>query len=371
MKNYRHLLMSLGFVGLVLFLTAFGKFLLLPDRKVSGQQSRGWRVWVKTSPCSGRQDWLSVAQRDPTGGGNYFSAYETFFGNQGCTQSEPFGCTFAQATALMGKLRPNNKFFDYCCRDYSVWENTQTGSRSVVLGKFGTAGSNWRFVKGNLCCEEAEAEAGIPGACSGIKGGGRSGWGPHQYGSINQGDGQSLTFYRGTTPEKCQADCDKNPKCVAFTLIRAGASSPNDPPMCYLMSEAKKVTPSNCCITGIKNKSDDKTGVGSTSCWSGEFKGPNIDKDYGGHIRLTPLPDGKHWRLETPAKPGYLKGGLLILRGAVTGNSLKGEWMEESRFIRGLTPSGTFVMTWLPGKTCQAFEGTMNSTKYWEQMYKQ
>ena len=82
-----------------------------------------------------------------------------------------------------------------------------------------------------------------------IEGGG---WGPRQQASINQGDGQLLTYYGGTTPEQCQADCDENPRCKAFTFIKPGAYSPNDPPMCYLMSEAQRLTPSSCCITAIK-----------------------------------------------------------------------------------------------------------------------
>jgi PAN domain len=77
-------------------------------------------------------------------------------------------------------------------------------------------------------------------------------WGPVQQASINQGDGQMLTYYGGTTPERCQADCDKNPGCRAFTFIRPGAYNPGDPPMCYLMSEANKLTPSPCCISAIK-----------------------------------------------------------------------------------------------------------------------
>ena len=82
-----------------------------------------------------------------------------------------------------------------------------------------------------------------------IEGGG---WGHREQASVNQGDGQLLTYYGGTTPEQCQADCDKNPKCKAFTFIRPGAYSPNDPPMCYLMSEVQKLTPSSCCITAVK-----------------------------------------------------------------------------------------------------------------------
>jgi hypothetical protein len=78
-------------------------------------------------------------------------------------------------------------------------------------------------------------------------------WGPTQQASINQGDGQMMTYYRGTTPEQCRADCEVKPRCKAYTYIKAGAYNPNDPPMCYLMSEARKLTPSPCCISAIKN----------------------------------------------------------------------------------------------------------------------
>lgn len=65
-------------------------------------------------------------------------------------------------------------------------------------------------------------------------------------------NGERLTYYRGTTVEQCQADCDANPKCRAFGLVRAGAYNPDDPPMCYLLSKVTSSTPSSCCISGIK-----------------------------------------------------------------------------------------------------------------------
>jgi len=75
-------------------------------------------------------------------------------------------------------------------------------------------------------------------------------WQPTDYNaSLN---GTNLTFYRGTTPEQCKTDCDRNPNCQGFTLIRAGAYQPNDPPMCYLASEVTGSTASPCCISGIK-----------------------------------------------------------------------------------------------------------------------
>jgi hypothetical protein len=77
-------------------------------------------------------------------------------------------------------------------------------------------------------------------------------WGPIQQASINQGDGQLLTYYVGTTPEQCQSDCAKNPGCKAFTFIKPGVYNPNDPQMCYLMSQVSRLTPSPCCVSAIK-----------------------------------------------------------------------------------------------------------------------
>ncbi len=123
-----------------------------------------WKVWVKTSPCSGRFDWISVAKQNPSGAGNFYFLVDHIISGTGCTTT---GCTFERAMEVANSVRTSPRFANYCCRDYSVWENTQTGKMSVVLGKFGTAGSGWQLVKSDLCCEEAEALAGIPGACSG------------------------------------------------------------------------------------------------------------------------------------------------------------------------------------------------------------
>lgn len=94
------------------------------------------------------------------------------------------------------------------------------------------------------------------GGSTGGSSGGGSGWGQFREGSINQGDATIVTYYRGTTPQQCRADCDKNSRCEAFTFIKAGAYNPNDPPMCYLLSAPKKITPSGCCISAIKNTSN-------------------------------------------------------------------------------------------------------------------
>lgn len=88
---------------------------------------------------------------------------------------------------------------------------------------------------------------------SNINKGSGTGWQPTNNNASLQGT--NLTYYRGTTAEQCQADCDKNPQCQAFGLIRAGAYNPNDPPMCYLVSEVTAVVPSTCCISAIKSDS--------------------------------------------------------------------------------------------------------------------
>lgn len=65
-------------------------------------------------------------------------------------------------------------------------------------------------------------------------------------------NGERITYYPGTTVEQCQTDCAKISNCAAFTLIRAGAYNPQDPPMCYLMSKVTSPSKHSCCISGIK-----------------------------------------------------------------------------------------------------------------------
>ena len=75
-------------------------------------------------------------------------------------------------------------------------------------------------------------------------------WGP-----INESaslKGERLTYYRGTTAAQCMADCERNPQCKAFTLIRAGTYNPSDPPMCYLMSVVTEIVPTAGHISAIK-----------------------------------------------------------------------------------------------------------------------
>ena len=167
-NSFRSVIFLLAVIaGTHLFATENGVF-------AQGGKARGWRVWIRQEPCPGRFDWLAVAKETPAGGGkSIYVPYDTFLGNQGCTQSGLRGCTFDEATALMESLRSHDKFLDLCCRDYSVWENSESGKRSIVLGKQGTAGFGWQIVKGDLCCEEAEELAGIPNSCGVGKGGGK------------------------------------------------------------------------------------------------------------------------------------------------------------------------------------------------------
>ena len=65
-------------------------------------------------------------------------------------------------------------------------------------------------------------------------------------------NGVNLTYYPGTSPERCQADCAKNERCKGFTFIRAGAYNPNDSAMCYLASEVTGSAYHACCISGVK-----------------------------------------------------------------------------------------------------------------------
>jgi hypothetical protein len=65
-------------------------------------------------------------------------------------------------------------------------------------------------------------------------------------------NGENLTYYPGTTPEQCQADCARNEKCKAFTFIRAGAYNPQDSAMCYLASLVTGSVRHACCISAVK-----------------------------------------------------------------------------------------------------------------------
>jgi hypothetical protein len=170
----------------------------------------GWKVWVKTSPCAGgRTDWISVAKENPGfgGGGSSWQTADLIISSLDCTKND--SCTFSAAEASAATVRASSRFLSYCCRDYSVWKNTQSGEMSVVKG-MGSAGFGWQFEKGNLCCEEAAAEAGKPELC------------PTTPDGSNQAKAGYIGCYKDiqpfdldgyleagstTTPERCIATC--------------------------------------------------------------------------------------------------------------------------------------------------------------------
>jgi hypothetical protein len=172
---------------------------------------------MKTSPCSGRTDWVSVAKENPGSGGGG-STFVPFPGSHNWA-------TFQQAMAEANQLRQSPTFSSYCCRENSVWKNTNTGNYTVVTSKYGNPGMGWQFVKGDMCCDEAAAYAGIPSMCDS--------------GHINANtvlNGTNLTYYGSPTAAKCQADCNNNNRCAGFTWIQAGTYNRSDPAMCYLLS---------------------------------------------------------------------------------------------------------------------------------------
>ncbi len=147
---------------------------LLACSKFSGGNSSsdsksgtGWKVWVKTSPCSGgRADWITVARENPTvGGGGFWQTADLILNPQACTLISDDSCTFSQADASANIIRASGKFSSYCCRDWSVWRNTASGEMSIFKGS-GSAGFGWQFVSGSMCCEKAEAMTGKTGLCA-------------------------------------------------------------------------------------------------------------------------------------------------------------------------------------------------------------
>lgn len=186
--------------------------------------SKGWKVWMKSSPCSGgRTDWISVAKKNPTegGGGSFWVLADEIMTPMACTTAGDDSCTFADANASAATIRASSKFKNYCCRDYSVWENTTSGEQSVVKG-MGSAGYGWRFVKGELCCEEAEELTGKTGLCGGTTAGGKTGY----IGCFKDTPDFDLNGFlersQSNTPEACIATCRL--KGFAYAAVQYGES---------------------------------------------------------------------------------------------------------------------------------------------------
>ncbi len=222
-------------------------------------QMAGWIVWVKVSPCAGRIDWVSVATQNPTGqgGSTYWEAADRVVGGTNCGRLNS-RCTKAEAEAEAITVRASPRFSDYCCKEYSIWRNSQTNRQSIVVGKFGTAGLGWMFEDGPMCCDQAERITGLTGACSGTIGGQKP---RHQADTAYTG--KNLTFFQRQTADQCEADCNGNPRCSGFTWIKAGTYSPSDPAMCYLMDQITGTTASKGHFSGLRSNAGGGRPTGS------------------------------------------------------------------------------------------------------------
>lgn len=99
---------------------------------------------------------------------------------------------------------------------------------TIVLGKFGNPGPGFFLVKSELCCEEAEALAGIPGACSGNNSGGNTtdagkiGYIGCFKDTSDYDLGGFLERSRSNTPERCIATC--RAKGFKYAAVQFGES---------------------------------------------------------------------------------------------------------------------------------------------------
>jgi hypothetical protein len=192
----------------------------------------GWKVWIKKSPCSGgRTDWVSVAKRNPTegGGGGFWVLADEILTPLNCTTSADETCTFAAAEATAKIIRASDKFTNYCCKEYWVWENSQSKDKAVVKGT-GSAGFGWSNIAGPMCCEEAEKMTGKTGLCGGAivdgNSGGNTGGQTGYIGCFKDTTAYDLDGFlersRSNTPERCVETC--RAKGFAYAAVQYGES---------------------------------------------------------------------------------------------------------------------------------------------------
>ncbi len=215
----------------VLVLAAGFACMYLPA-KVEVQTTR-WYVWMKTTPCSGRTDWVSVAKENPADAGG-LSSFVQFPGSH----SWP---TFEQAMAEADQLRQSSNFSSYCCHDKSVYKNRLTGKSTVLVGDT-ALGGDWQLVKGGLCCDEAAELSGIDMSCS-------SG-ALHSNTVLN---GTTLKFQHSPTAAFCKLLCTANTGCRGYTWIHEGTYNPGDPAMCYLLSSVTSSSPAPGHYSAMKS----------------------------------------------------------------------------------------------------------------------
>ncbi len=245
-----------------------------------GQTGLDWKVWVKTSPCSGRYDWISVAKENPaTSGLNFYVLANVIFPLTSCTI---LGCSFSDATKVANSLKFDAAFFNYCCRDYSVWEESGTGKKTIVVGKFGTAGMGWYLLKADLCCEEAEKLAGIPNSCSGRN-------------QIQCWPGS----YSAWNPQTQKTECFCNPGLVWNSTKTACIPSAVDCSKSYANSEARWDASTNqylCyCIQGYEWNSTRTACVLSVPDCNSSYKNSIAVWDEATQKYLCNCPQGYVW----------------------------------------------------------------------------
>jgi hypothetical protein len=215
--------------------------------RAESAQQRFWYVWKKISPCEDtRQDWYTVAQQNPGGLGSP---------NVWQLVSKPID-TFATAMTEADADKMGPGFESSCCRDWSVFKNSQTGGFSVgrTDPASGPQPGQLTMVSPSQCCETAfnmafgvnvgqirdcrnlQLSTGVTvtlrpnGVFEPIGGG---------MGSVKTStalNGTTLTYYPKGSAQECQSDCQRNARCKGFTWIHAGTYNAGDPAMCYLLS---------------------------------------------------------------------------------------------------------------------------------------
>ena len=74
----------------------------------------------------------------------------------------------------------------------------------------------------------------------------RDGW------TFNAQTGTTLTYYGCPSAATCRADCENNPKCMAYGWVKPAGYQPGDPPVCYLLSSWTGLVKHPCCISAVK-----------------------------------------------------------------------------------------------------------------------
>lgn len=277
----------------------------------------GFQVWVKVAPCSiNRRDWISVARVNPSlGTSPYHESASRIVSTAVCTHTgRP--CTFDEAMLEADSIRTASSFTNYCCRDFSVWSKPETGAKSVVLGKFGTAGPGWIIDKPNLCCEEAAVEAGFtPAFCT------ESGGGPNLQKVCGS---REWSVWENTGTKK-----------RALVLGRFGNAGPGwilvSADLCCADAAAMASFPDSFCTGGAASGGSNGSGHGGHG-----GSGPGIGQvDLGGGIV-------GHVAGGDGGSGGSGQGGNSGSAGSGTGPTFTGTW-DTSFGKMTLTQSGTSV----------------------------